>query len=109
MNRYLAAGTGALLFASVALGQHNEHDPRALATNPLDVGTQIAPVLPGLGENHFTITTSSPKAQTFFDQGLKLTYAFNHQEALRSFKEAVRLDPDNERYRARRSRLEAGS
>ncbi|GMR23251.1 MAG: hypothetical protein BMS9Abin37_1663 [Acidobacteriota bacterium] len=91
MNHYLVLA--ALAWASVAAGQHNEHDPRALATNPLDAGSQIAPVLPGLGENHFAITTSSDEAQVFFDQGLKLTYAFNHQEALRSFKEAVRRDP----------------
>lgn len=93
MNRYCLL-LAVLVWASVAAGQHNEHDPRALATNPLDVGAQIAPVLPGLGDNHFPITTSSEKAQLFFDQGLKLTYAFNHQEALRSFKEAVRLDPE---------------
>jgi tetratricopeptide (TPR) repeat protein len=41
------------------------------------------------------VTTSSPDSQFFFDQGLRLTYGFNHSEALRSFKEAVRLDPDN--------------
>ena len=92
VTRYLLPA--ALLWASVASGQHNEHDPRALAVNPSDVGAQIAPVLPGIGENHFSITTSSERAQVFFDQGLKLTYAFNHQEALRSFKEAVRLDPN---------------
>jgi tetratricopeptide (TPR) repeat protein len=92
MNRFIVVAT--LLWSSAAAGQHNEHDPRALATNPVDIGAQIAPVLPGLGENHFPITTDSDDAQAFFDQGLKLTYAFNHQEALRSFKEAVRLDPD---------------
>jgi len=77
-----------------AAPQHSEHDPRALATDPLEAGIQIAPVLDGMGDNHFAITTSSDRAQLFFDQGLLLTYAFNHQEALRSFKEAVRLDPD---------------
>lgn len=92
MTRYLVLA--ALAWTSAATGQHNEHDPRALATNPLDAGAQIAPLLSGLGENHFAITTSSDEAQVFFDQGLKLTYAFNHQEALRSFKEAVRCDPD---------------
>ena len=33
-------------------------------------------------------------AQRYFDQGLRLTYAFNHPEALRAFKEAQRRDPD---------------
>jgi tetratricopeptide (TPR) repeat protein len=70
------------------------HDPRVLEMNPVDANNPIAPVLEGLGENHLPVTTRSDEAQAFFDQGLKLTYGFNHQEALRSFKEAVRLDPD---------------
>jgi tetratricopeptide (TPR) repeat protein len=40
------------------------------------------------------VTTSRPEAQELFDQGLRLTYAFNHEEAWRSFKEAARIDPD---------------
>jgi hypothetical protein len=51
-------------------------------------------VLEGLGDHHHKITTTSQHAQLFFDQGLKLTYGFNHKEALRSFKETARLDPD---------------
>ena len=34
-----------------------------------------------------------PQAQRFFDQGLRLLYAFNHAEAIRAFREAARLDP----------------
>ena len=33
-------------------------------------------------------------AQGYFDQGLRLTFAFNHEEAINSFKEALRHDPD---------------
>jgi hypothetical protein len=86
----------ALAAATPAAAQHrNEHDPRALATDPLVAGVQIAPVLEGLGDAvHHPVTTRSEQAQQFFDQGLRLTYAFNHQEALRSFKEVVRLDPE---------------
>ncbi|MBR9980308.1 MAG: hypothetical protein KFF50_04700, partial [Desulfatitalea sp.] len=47
-----------------------------------------------VGNTHLPVSTESEKAQFFFDQGLRLTYAFNHQEALRSFKEAVRHDPE---------------
>lgn len=47
----------------------------------------------GLGAHHHEITTRSPQAQRFFDQGLALAYAFNHPEAKRSFEEAARLDP----------------
>jgi tetratricopeptide (TPR) repeat protein len=47
-----------------------------------------------LGTLHYAITTSVPLAQQFFDQGLRLTYAFNHGEALRAYRKARTLDPD---------------
>lgn len=37
------------------------------------------------------MTTDNPHSQGFFNQGLRLTIVFNHSEALRPFKEAVRL------------------
>ena len=73
---------------------HEEHDALALDADPFTAKEPIAPVLEGLGGHHHPVTTSSERAQLFFDQGLKLTYGFNHEEALRSFKEAARLDPD---------------
>ena len=71
------------------------HDARALDADPAKAKGQIAPKLEGLGNYHLPVTTQNPESQAFFDQGLRLTYAFNHSEALRSFKEAVRLDPNN--------------
>lgn len=71
------------------------HDMRAISAEPATAGEAIAPKLEGLGDYHFPITTNSAESQQFFDQGVRLTYAFNHSEALRAFKEAVRLDPDN--------------
>ena len=71
------------------------HDPRALAADPFTASEPIAPRLQGLGKYHFKVTTNSTASQYFFDQGLRLNTGFNHSEALRSFKEAVRLDPDN--------------
>lgn len=59
-----------------------------------DGSVPVAPKLAGLSNLHFKITTKSAEAQEFFDQGLRLVYAFNHGEALRSFQEAARLDPD---------------
>ena len=56
--------------------------------------TPLAPELTGLGTLHFQVTTSVPRAQGFFDQGLRLLYAFNHPESLRAFREAARLDPE---------------
>ncbi len=57
-------------------------------------GAAPAPmILEGLGSYHQGVTTSSPEAQAFFDQGLRLVYAFNHIEAEYAFREATRLDP----------------
>ena len=39
------------------------------------------------------MTTASPEAQRYFDQGLCFLYAFNHDEAVRSFRQAAELDP----------------
>lgn len=59
----------------------------------VDTTQQIAPLFEDLGKHYYTISTSSKEAQVFFNQGLNLTYAFNHAEAHRSFMEASRLDP----------------
>jgi len=50
------------------------------------------PLFDNLGRHAHTITTSSPEAQQYFDQGMRLSYAFNHGEAIRAFKQAIVLD-----------------
>lgn len=50
------------------------------------------PVYPNLGDYARVISTSSPAAQQYFDQGIRLTYGFGHAEAVRSFREAIRQD-----------------
>ena len=50
-------------------------------------------LISGVGTIHHPISTSNPQAQEFFDQGLNLIYAFNHDEAVRSFQHAAKLDP----------------
>jgi tetratricopeptide (TPR) repeat protein len=52
------------------------------------------PLFAGLGDHHFPITTESETAQAYLDQGLIFTYGFNHFEAVRSFREAVRHEKD---------------
>lgn len=52
-----------------------------------------APLFNDLGNYSVPITTTQPLAQRFFDQGLMLTFGFNHAEAIRSLREAARLDP----------------
>ena len=49
--------------------------------------------MPGLGKLHHAVSTSNPRAQKFFDQGLTLIYAFMHEEAVRSFQRAAQVDP----------------
>lgn len=52
-----------------------------------------ATMMTGLGDLQHPVSTSNPAAQKFFNQGLRLIYAFNHEEAARSFQQAARLDP----------------
>jgi len=52
-----------------------------------------APLFSDLGAYHRAVTTASPEAQTYFDQGLRLLYAFNLEEAQRSFEAAAKADP----------------
>ena len=77
---------GALLVAAL-LGSPSCTDHARLATGEV-------PLYSDLGDYHYAIGTSEPLAQQYFDQGLRLYYAFNHQEAIRAFREAQRLDPD---------------
>ena len=54
----------------------------------------VAPLLDGLDVLNYPVTTSNPKAQQYFNQGLVLAYGFNHAEAARSFYYATKLDPE---------------
>jgi tetratricopeptide (TPR) repeat protein len=52
-------------------------------------------LMPGMGQHHHSISTKNSEAQRFFDQGLTLVFAFNHEEAARSFRRAAELDPQS--------------
>ena len=52
------------------------------------------PLWTGIGSITWKITTANERAQAYFDQGLRLAYAFNHDEARRAFRMAQKLDPD---------------
>ena len=54
---------------------------------------QPATIMSGLSDLHHPTSTKNKEAQDFFDQGLRLIYAFNHDEAARSFHHAAELDP----------------
>jgi tetratricopeptide (TPR) repeat protein len=69
--------------AGIASAQHS---------HPQDPEKPVA-LLKGLGIHRYQIRTAQPRAQLFFDQGLKLLYGFNRYESLRSFRKASELDP----------------
>lgn len=55
--------------------------------------TDMPPLYTDLGSYSMKVTTGSPQAQAYFDQGVRLMFGFNHAEAIRAFKAAQRLDP----------------
>ena len=63
------------------------------AQNHLHTQNHGVTLVPGLGDLHHPVSTHNPEAQKFFDQGLRFIYAFNHDEAARSFQHAAELDP----------------
>ena len=78
----------ACLVTSAALAQGHASAPVP------DAGTVArAPLFDNLGDYHRTISTYLPQAQRYFDQGLRLMFAFNLEEAERSFRAAVAIDP----------------
>ncbi|HYR68429.1 MAG TPA: hypothetical protein VER77_00980, partial [Candidatus Dormibacteraeota bacterium] len=85
MIRACFAASLLLLFAfSTASAQH-DHGSAGAGSGP-------PPLFSGLGTLHHKVSTNSPMAQKYFDQGFRLAYAFNHDEAGRAFREAARLD-----------------
>jgi tetratricopeptide (TPR) repeat protein len=75
----------AFLYAAVAAQNHTSHATPHAKTRPVTLVT-------GLGDLHHPVSTHNPQAQQFFDQGLRFIYAFNHDEAARSFQHAAELD-----------------
>ena len=88
MTRHAPAILGVLVLALAACSA------QPAAHHHAGGGTAAPPMLlDGLGRHHQAVTTTSREAQAYFDQGLRLVYAFNHIEAERAFQEAARLDP----------------
>ncbi len=82
--------------ATIRLAQTRTEVPptEMKAATPAPEFADIEPPLwEGLGSVSYRITTASPEAQAYFNQGLRLTYAFNHGEAQRAFRKAQKLDP----------------
>jgi tetratricopeptide (TPR) repeat protein len=81
----------AVALAAPALAQHQAHAPAPRAS--VADWAKGARLFDGLGTFHRKITTASPEAQRYFDQGMRFVWAFNHDEATRSFAKAAELDP----------------
>ena len=73
-----------ILAAATSFAQHH-------ATQEKNGPVQL---LSGMGNYHHPVSTKNPEAQKYFDQGLNLIYAFNHEEAVRSLQKAIELDPN---------------
>jgi tetratricopeptide (TPR) repeat protein len=71
------------------------HDTHAAPAVPstLKEWANGAQLFGGLGTFHRKITTRSKLAQQYFDQGMRFIWAFNHDEATRSFAKAAQIDP----------------
>jgi tetratricopeptide (TPR) repeat protein len=77
-----------------ACGRTAVQEDRSTATPPPPADAASPVTLPsGYGSHHHAIATVSPEAQRVFDQGLSIAFAFNHEEAIRSFERAAELDP----------------
>jgi tetratricopeptide (TPR) repeat protein len=78
----------ALLAAAAPRSETQPFQPAAMKAAPGDV-----PLYGDLGRMSFKLGRASPKVQAYFDQGLRLAFAFNHAEAQRAFQAAQKLDP----------------
>src|SRR6266849_5750270 len=77
----------ALVAALCLPGLAQEHEHAAAAKG------KAVTLMAGVGNWRHPVSTTTAQAQAFFDQGLRLIYAFNHDEAARSFQHAAELDP----------------
>jgi tetratricopeptide (TPR) repeat protein len=66
----------------------------ALALTVCSAFAALEPFYKGMGSHQMAITTNSPKAQRYFNQGVAFLHGYNHAAAIRSFQEAVKLDPE---------------
>jgi tetratricopeptide (TPR) repeat protein len=93
MNRILVVALAAIAVAAGLFYGRRTADPPPPPPAPAVPALVGATLLEGLGDYTFPITSAHPEVQRWFDQGLMLTYGFNHDAAERSFMKATELDP----------------
>src|SRR2546430_7583977 len=93
--RTLAVITATMVQMSAAFADARAGNAHAAPRVPASVAEwdRGASLFQGLGDFHRAVTTSVPLAQQYFDQGMRLLWAFNHDESTRSFARAAQLDP----------------
>jgi tetratricopeptide (TPR) repeat protein len=83
-----------LALATVALGQHEAHgDGASIGWVPREILQRPVTLRDGIGKINDPVTTSSPEAQRFYNQGLAYLHSYVWIEAARSCNQALRLDP----------------
>src|SRR5437016_2186436 len=96
MNRLLTCAVALPL--ACASGRPGERTAKGQAASLPGSPASPAPaddaiVLDGLGTHRRSVTHASPDAQRWFDQGLNVVFAFNHDEAIRAFTKAASIAP----------------
>jgi tetratricopeptide (TPR) repeat protein len=86
--------TGLLLTHPLGWKSAIAHTPEEHPVQLANVSAPTVPLFENLGNYSHPISTRNSQAQRYFDQGLILSYGFNHAEALRSFQQAAELDPN---------------
>lgn len=82
MRKLLALGISVILMSASLTSQAQD-------------GDALAPMIPGGGNYHYPTSLQSEEAQAYFDQGVRMSWSFYFPEAIASFQEASRLEPDN--------------
>ena len=79
-----------ILLVSLCAGAYAQQSDMQMKMEPAEKPVTL---WSGLGSWHHPTSTSNPEAQRYFDQGFRMIYGSNHEEAVRSFKRAAELDP----------------
>jgi tetratricopeptide (TPR) repeat protein len=95
--RSLHSSLAAALLCAGAVAAAAQDDPHAQCASmgwvPREVLERPIPLRPGIGNVNEAVTTPSPEAQAFYDQGMDYLHGYVWIEAARSFRQALRLDP----------------
>ena len=81
-----------LLFALLCAGAPAAHAQHTMPAADSTAADSAVPLYDNLGDYSRRITTLSPEAQAYFDQGVRLTYGFGHPDAVRAFRAALDHD-----------------